>query len=101
MGDAKAIDKGNRKVSEKIYFLNNRGEKIRPIYQRDDQTGIYSYRVHITGGNTKEEDLDVHCHDELLIHITTGLPVRCLLPNGDASLRSFNSKDVAQLIIVK
>ena len=101
MEDPKSIKSGLSELSGNVYFLNSSGQEIRPIYQRDNDTGKRSYRVYIDRGNQKDNDLDVTCHRELAKHLLNGVPVRCKLPNGESSNRSLNSYDIVKLVVEK
>ena len=99
MTEAKTIDTGRQELSKYVYFLNEKNEIIRPIYQKDEDTTQKSYRVYINGGNTKDNDEDVHCYKQLAKLLIDGHTVRCRLPDGKSSNRSVNSKDVAKLVV--
>ena len=99
MSDPKYINVGRSKLSEKVYFIDGSGNKIRPIYQKDRDTGICSYRVYIKGGNTKDNDKDVQCSKELGQLLAMGHSVRCKLPNRKSSNRKLDSKDIKRLVI--
>lgn len=89
--------RGNQELSKNVYFIDENGNKVQPIFQRDTDTNVRSYRVYISGGNTKAIDKDVFCYKELAILLTEGHSVRCRLPNGDSSNRKLNSKDIVKL----
>ncbi|WPN32135.1 hypothetical protein QMK54_10455 [Pseudomonas sp. P5_109] len=89
----------SRMVSGSVYFLNQDGDRIHPIFQADKTTGQRSYRVHIDGGNEKTTDIDVTSEQELITHAQLGHSIRCLLPDGQANNRSLNSSDVVDLIV--
>jgi hypothetical protein len=89
----------SRMVSGNVYFLNQNGDRIRPIFQADTTTGQRSYRVYIDGGNEKTNDIDVTSEQELINHAQLGHYIRCLLPDGQASNRSRNSSDIVDLIV--
>ncbi len=86
-------------VSAAVCFLNTNDAEIRPVYQKDRDTGIYSYRVYPTGGNEKQEDLKIVSHEDLARHARLGSSIRCLLPSGARSNRSLKSKDVIGLLV--
>jgi putative restriction endonuclease len=88
-------------VSAGVYFLNKQGEEVRPIYQKDKETGVRSYRVYVHGGNTKQAHLNVFAHDELAKYARDGSSIRCLLPSGDSSNRSCNSSDIDKVIVLE
>jgi hypothetical protein len=97
--EAKTIDNGTQELSKFVYFLNDKNETIRPIYQKDENTTQRSYRVYIKGGNTKDVDEDVHCYKQLAKLLIDGHTVRCRLPDGKSSNRSVNSKNIAKLVV--
>lgn len=101
MGDPKSIESGSTELSGSVYFINKDGDLIRPIYQKDNTTGVRSYRVYIDRGNKKDSDLDITCHKELATHLLNGVPVRCKLPDGAASNRSLHSRDITKLVVEK
>lgn len=90
---------GQQKLSSNVYFIDNRGEPVRPIYQRNIDTGDSSYRLYPDGGNTKAGDVDVHDYIELAGQLLAGCSVRCRLPTGESSNRSINSHDIIKLIV--
>jgi len=89
----------SRMVSENVYFLNQKGDRISPIFQTDEDTGERSYRIYVDGGNEKKTDIDVTSEQELIKHAQRGHSIRCLLPDGKASNRSLTSSDVVGLIV--
>lgn len=99
MSDPKTITEGNQQLSKLVYFVSTNGDPIRPIYQRDNNTGISSYRTYPNGGNTKNEQVSVRCYKELAQILIKGISVRCKAPDGASSNRSLNSSDVASLHI--
>jgi hypothetical protein len=101
MDDPKSIKSGASELSGSVYFLNNLGQEIRPVYQLDTDTGKRSYRVYVDRGNQKSSDLDITCHRELAKHLLNGVPVRCKLPSGESSNRSLNSYDIVKLVVEK
>jgi hypothetical protein len=99
-GDARTMVVGrSMQVSAAVCFLNTNDAEIRPVYQKDRDTGIYSYRVYPTGGNEKQEDLKIVSHEDLARHARLGSSIRCLLPSGASSNRSLKSKDVIGLLV--
>lgn len=101
MENSKSMKSGASELSENVYFVNHSGQEVRPIFQRDIETGERSYRVYVDGGNKKCSDLDVTCYREPAKHLLNGTPVRCKLPTGEASNRSLNSYDIAKLVVEK
>lgn len=99
MSDPFAIKLGKRFVSEKVFFLNESSQKIRPIYQLDRETQRHSYRVYLTSSNKKADDLDVQCADELAMYAKKGLPIRCLMPDGTANNVSLRTSGIRELIV--
>lgn len=99
MEDPKAFKVGDQLLSEKVYFLDKDGVPIRPVYQKDTETGIHSYRVYTNGGNTKDKDKDIHCYKELAKYLIDGYSVRCKVRSGKSSNRLLGSRDVAKLVI--
>lgn len=89
----------SRLVAAQVYFLDKQGREVRPIFQKDIETGEHSYRVYPDGGNKKTKDYKVPTHDELVWYARQGYSIRCLLPDGESSNRSLNSRDIAELIV--
>lgn len=86
-------------VSSGVYFVGAGQAEIRPIFQKNRDTGQGSYRVYPDGGNNKNNDLKIISHEDLAYHAKSGSSIRCLLPSGASSNRSLNSKDVIGLVI--
>jgi len=99
--DAGTMTIGTQELSKFVYFENDAGQCLRPIYQKDDGTGVRSYRVYINGGNKKDSDERVQCYKELAKLILDGHPVRCRLADGASSNRSISSRDVKRLVVEK
>ena len=99
MREPKVIEVGNQLLSDNVYFLDKDGTPLRPIYQKDTNTKIHSYRVYVNGGNTKDDDKEIQCYKELAKHLIDGHSVRCKVQSGESSNRSIKSKDVAKLVI--
>ncbi|MEZ5524004.1 MAG: hypothetical protein R3E62_03395 [Pseudomonadales bacterium] len=99
MSDAKTTKVGSQLLSESVYFIDNEGNKLSPIYQKDIDTGARTYRVYINGGNTKDDDLDVHCHKELAKYLIDGHSVRCRVQSGRSSNRKLSSRDIVKLVV--
>lgn len=90
---------GLQQLSKNVYFIDEDGEHLRPIYQRDNDTGEPSYRLYPEGGNTKQADREVHDYRELARELLAGCSVRCRLPSGRSSNRSISSRDVRKLVV--
>jgi hypothetical protein len=90
---------GQQQLSKNVYFVDDAGNEIRPIYQRNNDTGKSSYRLYPDGGNTKAADMDVQDYRELAKHLLSGCSVRCRVSTGDSSNRSIDSKDIRKLVI--
>ena len=90
---------GQQQLSKSVYFVDEVGREIRPIYQRNNDTGESSYRLYPDGGNTKLDDLDVQDYRDLAKHLLEGCSVRCRVPTGESSNRSINSRDIKKLVI--
>lgn len=86
-------------VSSGVYFVDAGKAEIRPVFQKNRETGQGSYRVYPDGGNNKSNDLKIISHEDLAYHARSGSSIRCLLPTGASSNRSLNSKDVIGLVI--
>ncbi|WP_150672766.1 hypothetical protein [Pseudomonas fluorescens] len=99
MGSADVIEIGDQLLSRAVYFEDSLGRKIRPIFQRDDVTGIRSYRVYPVG-NSKSTHVEVFDAAELAAYAGKGFAIRCRLPSGSSSNRSLHSKDIAGRLVV-
>lgn len=103
MSDPRFIvdEKSEQKLSGAVYFEDNKGNKIRPIYQRDIKTGKCSYRVYPHGGHTKDVEQQVHCYKELAKFLIDGVEARCRVPSGQSNNQSINSGQINKLVIEK
>ena len=99
MDVADVIEVGDQFLSRAVYFEDSLGRKIRPIFQRDDVTGIRSYRVYPVG-NSKRTHVEIFDAAELAAYAGKGVAIRCKLPSGRSSNRSLHSKDIAGRLIV-
>lgn len=99
MDSADVIEIGDQFLSRAVYFEDSLGRKIRPIFQRDDVTGIRSYRVYPVG-NSKRTHVEIFDAAELAAYAGKGVAIRCRLPSGGSSNRSLHSKDIAGRLVV-
>ena len=99
MSTVKTTTLGKQEIAAGIYFVDDLGEHIHPIYQKDNDTGRKSYRVYMGGGNTKDVDIKITNDHELAKHLIDGYSVRCRVPSGDSSNRSLHSTDVVKLVV--
>lgn len=99
MDAADVIEVGDQFLSRAVYFEDSLGRKIRPIFQRDDVTGIRSYRVYPVG-NSKRTHVEIFDAAELAACAGKGVAIRCRLPSGSSSNRSLHSKDIAGRLVV-
>lgn len=99
MSEPFAVKIGSRFVSDRVYFLDKTGNKIRPIYQLDTDTKKRSYRVYPTSSNKKKDDIDVQCIEELAHFAKKGLAIRCLMPDKTANNVSINTVGIRSLVL--
>lgn len=101
MQDADVLIVGKTMVSRRVYFVDELGKPVRPIFQKNRDTGVRSFRVYPDRGNTKAGHIEVYTTEDLARYAADGHVIRCLLPNGQANNVFISSAEVNGRLVVE
>lgn len=101
MQDTDVLIVGKTMVSRRVYFEDELGKPVRPIFQKNRDTGVRSFRVYPDRGNTKAGHIEVYTTEDLARYAADGHVIRCLLPDGQANNVSISSAKVNGRLVVE